>query len=75
MEAIIITVRVILSGKSWLGTVWPGKTYFPDFNGTETLEWWYDNVVELWSIYKFDGLWIDMNEPASFEDQIFKQYL
>ena len=25
-------------------------------------------MVELWNIYKFDGLWIDMNEPASFED-------
>ena len=55
-------------GKSWWGTVWPGKTYFPDFNWNGTLEWWYDNVAELWSIYKFDGLWIDMNEPASFED-------
>ena len=50
------------------GTVWPGKTYFPDFHAKKTTDWWHYHVDELWQTYKFDGLWVDMNEPASFED-------
>ena len=52
-----------------LGYVWPeGKTVFPDFFKEKTKTWWkkeiknqYDNML------KFDGLWIDMNEPANFD--------
>ena len=56
------------TGQSAVGTVWPGKTYFPDFHAPKTTEWWHYHVAELWEKYNFDGLWVDMNEPASFED-------
>ncbi|NWV96371.1 MGA protein, partial [Machaerirhynchus nigripectus] len=45
---------------------------FPDFFRNSTVEWW---KREIWEVYnnpntskslKFDGLWIDMNEPAAF---------
>ncbi|KAL6037192.1 hypothetical protein STEG23_003002 [Scotinomys teguina] len=40
---------------------------FPDFFKTDTAEWW---ATEIYDFYnekmKFDGLWIDMNEPSSF---------
>ncbi|XP_052587358.1 sucrase-isomaltase, intestinal [Peromyscus californicus insignis] len=40
---------------------------FPDFFKNATAEWW---TTEIFDFYhekmKFDGLWIDMNEPSSF---------
>uniref|UniRef100_A0A8C5Q0B1 alpha-glucosidase n=1 Tax=Leptobrachium leishanense TaxID=445787 RepID=A0A8C5Q0B1_9ANUR len=42
-------------------------TAFPDFFKPVTAEWWFDEVKKFRDNYiKFDGLWIDMNEPASF---------
>ncbi|XP_056421060.1 sucrase-isomaltase, intestinal isoform X1 [Hyla sarda] len=42
-------------------------TAFPDFFKNVTAEWWKQEVKEFREKYiKFDGLWIDMNEPASF---------
>ncbi|NXV53114.1 MGA protein, partial [Uria aalge] len=46
---------------------------FPDFFRNSTTEWWtreiaevYDNPFNALRSLKFDGLWIDMNEPSSF---------
>ncbi|XP_077970548.1 maltase-glucoamylase-like [Styela clava] len=39
---------------------------FPDFNLDSTAEWWKDLTVDFHDKIPFDGLWIDMNEPASF---------
>ncbi|AWO99215.1 putative maltase-glucoamylase intestinal-like [Scophthalmus maximus] len=42
-------------------------TAFPDFLRTETAEWWLQEIKDFYEkTMKFDGLWIDMNEPASF---------
>jgi len=42
---------------------------FPDFFKPETWQWWEDNILRFYNEeMKFDGLWIDMNEPASFID-------
>lgn len=45
----------------------------PDFFKNSTAAWWereireyYDNPTDKTKSIKFDGLWIDMNEPASF---------
>ncbi|XP_067851464.1 sucrase-isomaltase, intestinal [Heptranchias perlo] len=50
-------------------------TAFPDFFRNETAEWWHTSIKEYYTnpvnpskSLKFDGLWIDMNEPASFVD-------
>ena len=48
--------------------MWPGLTYFPDFHQPNTQRWWQENVELLYNEVKFDGLWIDMNEPSSFID-------
>ena len=34
----------------------------------KTQHWWENHVRELYNKISFDGLWIDMNEPASFTD-------
>ncbi|XP_073692479.1 sucrase-isomaltase, intestinal-like [Garra rufa] len=40
---------------------------FPDFFRTSTAEWWAQQIKDFYNnVMKFDGLWIDMNEPASF---------
>ncbi|NXD88637.1 MGA protein, partial [Halcyon senegalensis] len=46
---------------------------FPDFFRNSTVEWWARELAEVYAnprnasrSLKFDGLWIDMNEPASF---------
>ncbi|XP_064158335.1 sucrase-isomaltase, intestinal [Anguilla rostrata] len=40
---------------------------FPDFFRSRTATWWHREIEEFYNkTMKFDGLWIDMNEPASF---------
>uniref|UniRef100_A0A8D0H5K9 P-type domain-containing protein n=1 Tax=Sphenodon punctatus TaxID=8508 RepID=A0A8D0H5K9_SPHPU len=46
---------------------------FPDFFRNSTVQWWHREISEYYTnptnpqkSVKFDGLWIDMNEPASF---------
>ncbi|NXG00716.1 MGA protein, partial [Sakesphorus luctuosus] len=45
---------------------------YPDFFRNSTVEWWKREILEVYNnpnsskSLKFDGLWIDMNEPASF---------
>ncbi|XP_017358744.1 sucrase-isomaltase, intestinal [Cebus imitator] len=40
---------------------------FPDFFRTSTASWWAREILDFYNDQmKFDGLWIDMNEPSSF---------
>ncbi|XP_058489999.1 sucrase-isomaltase, intestinal [Solea solea] len=40
---------------------------FPDFFRESTAKWWLQEIKDFYNnVMKFDGLWIDMNEPASF---------
>ncbi|NWH27846.1 MGA protein, partial [Grus americana] len=46
---------------------------FPDFFRNSTTEWWTREITEVYTnphnaskSLKFDGLWIDMNEPSNF---------
>ncbi|XP_049723331.1 sucrase-isomaltase, intestinal [Elephas maximus indicus] len=40
---------------------------FPDFFRNSTAEWWAREIIDFYNDQmKFDGLWIDMNEPSSF---------
>ncbi|XP_077389106.1 lysosomal alpha-glucosidase [Festucalex cinctus] len=55
------------TGQLLIGKVWPGLTAFPDFTNPETRQWWEDCIVDFYSKVPVDGLWIDMNEPVSFE--------
>ncbi|CAG8839066.1 227_t:CDS:2, partial [Racocetra persica] len=53
-------------GENIVGQVWPGLTYYPDWFNKDTERYWGD-AIEKW-LYNvdIDGLWIDMNEPASW---------
>ncbi|KAL3992154.1 werner syndrome ATP-dependent helicase [Sarotherodon galilaeus] len=42
-------------------------TTFPDFFRNQTADWWHTEIKDFYeNTMKFDGIWIDMNEPASF---------
>jgi len=50
-------------GQLYVGEVWPGPSYFPDFSKNETRTWWGDHVGQ-WLKSGVSGIWNDMNEPA-----------
>ncbi|XP_028402531.1 maltase-glucoamylase, intestinal-like [Dendronephthya gigantea] len=39
---------------------------FPDYFAKNTTKWWKSEIEKFHNIVDFDGLWIDMNEPANF---------
>jgi alpha-glucosidase len=53
------------SSDPFQGEVWPGSAAFPDFSATKTRTWWASLTADL-ARRGVRGLWIDMNEPASF---------
>ena len=50
----------------YVGKVWPGKAVFPDFSRPATRAWWADLVKAFVSV-GLRGVWIDMNEPATWD--------
>ncbi|XP_069485323.1 lysosomal alpha-glucosidase-like [Ambystoma mexicanum] len=49
------------------GKVWPpGSTVFPDYSNPKTADWWIQACVDFKDVLDYDGIWIDMNEPANF---------
>ncbi|XP_077004171.1 maltase-glucoamylase isoform X1 [Tamandua tetradactyla] len=67
---------IIINGSlDWESQVEQYRAYvaFPDFFRNSTAVWWKRELKELYTnpqnpekSLKFDGMWIDMNEPASF---------
>ncbi|VEL34142.1 unnamed protein product [Protopolystoma xenopodis] len=63
-----IFVKDNRTGEPLVGEVWPGLTVFPDFTHPNIGEWWGNALTAFHETVPFDGIWIDMNEPASFVD-------
>lgn len=61
-----IFIKSAATGKPALGMVWPYYTVFPDFLNPKTQAYWTDSIKDFLQIVSVDGLWIDMNEVASF---------
>ncbi|KAK2181122.1 hypothetical protein NP493_410g04035 [Ridgeia piscesae] len=53
------------TGQILVGSVWPGKTAFPDFSHPGAAEWWYQHANNFHKEIPYDGLWTDMNEPSN----------
>ena len=55
------------TGGEMIGKVWPGDTVFPDFTNENTNVWWKDEMIGFHEDLPYDGIWLDMNEPANFD--------
>ncbi|KAJ1934189.1 hypothetical protein FBU59_005780, partial [Linderina macrospora] len=53
-------------GSVFFGQVWPGYTAFPDWFAPNTQSWWSGELRRYFDDLPIDGMWIDMNEAASF---------
>jgi len=53
-------------GTPVVGAVWPGHTYFPDFSKNVTQDYWTKMLRDYKDVLDYDGIWIDMNEVASW---------
>lgn len=54
------------NGSNYLGKVWPGDVYFPDFFHPSSGPYWTNEIRLFRDLLAVDGLWIDMNEAANF---------
>ncbi len=52
------------NGKTFIGSVWPGRCHFPDFTKQAARTWWGNNFKEAYVDNGVKGFWNDMNEPA-----------
>lgn len=61
-------------GLPYVGFVWPGQTYLPDFSLAGAREWWARHVAEFAGLGPA-GAWLDMNDPSvgavELDDMLF----
>lgn len=53
-------------GSVYINRVWPGQSAFPDFGNPAVRDWWGKHCKFLLDSGAA-GIWIDMNEPATFD--------
>jgi alpha-glucosidase len=51
-------------GQPFVGFVWPGRTWFPDYSLAEGRTWW-ATYCKAFRESGFDGAWLDMNDPST----------
>ena len=60
-----IFIKSNYTKENLIGKVWPGKTVFPDFFHPNISEFWNKGLEDYYNLVKYDGIWLDMNEPAN----------
>jgi alpha-glucosidase len=57
------------NGEKFVGSVWPGRCYFPDFTRDDVRKWWGESFTAL-TKPGVEGFWNDMNEPSAWGQDI-----
>jgi alpha-glucosidase len=57
-------------GEDWVAGVWPGDCVFPDFTDPDARNWWAGLTADWVRNTGVSGLWNDMNEPATWGQDI-----
>ncbi|PJJ80355.1 glycoside hydrolase family 31 protein [Mucilaginibacter auburnensis] len=57
------------NGELYTGSVWAGRSHFPDFFSEDVREWW-GNAFRSLTDVGVEGFWNDMNEPAAWGQNI-----
>merc|ERR1711871_1938680 len=52
-----IFIKDLTGQTPYMGQVWPGPVYFPDWLNPKTANYWQKQLSKWWSTVKFDGLW------------------
>ena len=60
-----IFIKSNYTKQNLIGKVWPGKTVFPDFFNPKVDKFWKKGLNDYNKLVNFDGIWLDMNEPAN----------
>jgi alpha-glucosidase (family GH31 glycosyl hydrolase) len=60
-----IFIKSNYTKEALIGKVWPGKTVFPDFFNPKIDQFWKKGLEDYHKLVEFDGIWLDMNEPAN----------
>jgi alpha-glucosidase (family GH31 glycosyl hydrolase) len=55
-------------GSNLVNRVWPGNCYFIDYFNPKSKEFWIRSLSNFHKKIKFSGVWLDMNEVATFVD-------
>ena len=59
-----IFIKSNYTKETLISNVWPGDTVFPDFFNPNTIIIWHYGLNLYYNLIKYDGIWLDMNEPA-----------
>lgn len=63
------------AGKPYVGFVWPGQTYMPDYSLPKARVWWAGYVKKFAELGN-GGAWLDMNDPSvgavELDDMLFQ---
>ena len=57
-------IKSSYTNEDLISNVWPGRAVFPDFFCKEAEDLWAYAMEKYYDEVKYDGLWIDMNEPT-----------
>ena len=57
-------IKSSYTNEDLISNVWPGKAVFPDFFCKEAEDLWSYAMQKYYDVVKYDGIWLDMNEPA-----------
>ena len=66
-----IFIKSNYTKKPLIGKVWPGKTVFPDFLNPKIEKFWFQGLEDYYKLIEYDGIWLDMNEPANLLENSF----